>query len=196
MSTTIIFRTSQNNISLYFRNIVLIGGLISLWSVALLVFKVAYLNDCYQTLKLVNASEDKKRWQVVPVLKWLEKFDIMMMMNCFCGMVSLISNRDHCQRSSSSRMPDTPHAGFEAAQNLSSGSVEWICAVVMTTTPRCHSKPSILVSSVLVRCKKEVYSANGTENNLHLFVKSWMQLKLNKSIVYWSFERSELYLST
>ena len=69
MITTIIFRTSQNNISLYFRNIVLIGGLISLWSVALLVFKVAYLSDCYQTLKLVNTCEDKKRGQVVPVLK-------------------------------------------------------------------------------------------------------------------------------
>ena len=42
----------------------------------------------------------------------------------FCGMVdrrktfSLISRRDHCQRSSPSR------TGFEAAQNLSSGLVE------------------------------------------------------------------------
>ena len=42
----------------------------------------------------------------------------------FCGMVdrrkafSLISSRDHCQRSSPSR------AGFEPAQNLSSGLVE------------------------------------------------------------------------
>ena len=44
----------------------------------------------------------------------------MMMMNCFCGMVdrrkapSLISSRDHCQRSS----------GLEPAQNLTSGLAE------------------------------------------------------------------------
>ena len=48
----------------------------------------------------------------------------------FCGMVeprkgfSLISSRDHFQRSSSSRISDTPRAGFEPAQNLSSGLVE------------------------------------------------------------------------
>ena len=69
---------------------------------------------------------------------------MMMMMNCFCGMVdqrkafSLISSRDHCQRSSPSRISDTPGAGFEPAQNLSSGLVEWVCAVVITTTPRRH----------------------------------------------------------
>ena len=50
---------------------------------------------------------------------------MMMMMNCFCGMIdrrkacSLISSRDHCQRSSPSRISDTPQAGFEPAQNLS-----------------------------------------------------------------------------
>ena len=59
------------------------------------------------------------------------------MMNCFCGMVDrrkafgLISSRDHCQRSSPSRISDTPWAGFEPVQNLSSGFVEWSCAVVM-----------------------------------------------------------------
>ena len=48
---------------------------------------------------------------------------------CFCGMVdrrkvfSLISSRDHCQRSSPSRISETPRAGFEPAQNLSSGLV-------------------------------------------------------------------------
>ena len=63
-------------------------------------------------------------------------------LNCFCGMVdrrkafSLISSRDHCQRSSPSRISDTPRAGFEDAQNLSSGLVEWSCAVVIITTPR------------------------------------------------------------
>ena len=70
---------------------------------------------------------------------------MMMMMNCYCGMVdrrkafSLISSRDHCQRSSPSRISDTPRAGFEPAQNLSSDLVEWSCAAVITTTPRRHS---------------------------------------------------------
>ena len=60
----------------------------------------------------------------------------------FCGMVdrrkafSLIFSRDHCQRSSPSRISDTPRAGFEPAQNLSSGFDEWSCSVVITTTPR------------------------------------------------------------
>ena len=65
-------------------------------------------------------------------------------LNCLCGIVdrpkafSLISSRDHCQRSSPSRISDTPRAGFEPAQNLSSGLVEWSCAVVITTAPRCE----------------------------------------------------------
>ena len=44
MSITIIFATSQNNVltGLYFLDIFLIGGLISLWSTALLFFKVGY----------------------------------------------------------------------------------------------------------------------------------------------------------
>ena len=69
---------------------------------------------------------------------------MVMMMNCFCSMVdrrkafSLISSRDHCQRSSPSRISDTPPAGFEPAQNLSSGLIEWSCAIVITTTSRCH----------------------------------------------------------
>ena len=57
---------------------------------------------------------------------------MMMMMNCFCGMVdrqkafSLISSRDHCQRASPLRTSDTPRAGFEPAQDLSPGFVEII----------------------------------------------------------------------
>ena len=52
---------------------------------------------------------------------------MMMMMNCFCSMVdlrkafSLISSRDQCQRSSPSRISDTPLTGFEPPQNVSSG---------------------------------------------------------------------------
>ena len=61
-------------------------------------------------------------------------------MNCFCGMVdqrkvNLISSLDHCQRPSPSKISDTPEAGFAPAQNLSSGLVEWSCAVVTITTP-------------------------------------------------------------
>ena len=66
-----------------------------------------------------------------------------MMMNCFCGMVdqkkkafSLIYRREHCQRSSTSRIYDKPRAGFETALNLSSDFAEWSCAVVITNTPR------------------------------------------------------------
>ena len=78
---------------------------------------------------------------------------MMMMMNCFCGIVdrrkvlSLISNRGHCQRSSPSRISDTPLAGFEPAQNLSFGFVEWSCAVVITTTPR-RQHPSVWFTTV------------------------------------------------
>ena len=52
---------------------------------------------------------------------------------------SLISSQDHCQRSPSLRISDTLRAGFKPAQNLSSGLVEWSCAVVITTTPRRRS---------------------------------------------------------
>ena len=76
-----------------------------------------------------------------------------LMMNCFCGMVdrqkafSLISNRDHCQRSSISRNSDALRAGFKLAQNLSSSFVKLSCAVVITTTPRRHFNDLILAWS-------------------------------------------------
>ena len=50
---------------------------------------------------------------IIELKNWIE------LMNCFCGMVdrrkafSLISSRDHCQRSSPSWISDTPRAGFE-----------------------------------------------------------------------------------
>ena len=76
---------------------------------------------------------------------WLKMMmKMMMMMNSFCGIVDrrkvfrLISSRDQFQRSSPSRISDTPRAEFEPAQNLSSGLVEWGCAVVITTTPRSY----------------------------------------------------------
>ena len=67
-----------------------------------------------------------------------------LMMNCFGGMDDrqkaflLISGWDHCQRFSPCKISDTPQAGFEPAQNLSSGFVEWSCAAMITITPRCH----------------------------------------------------------
>ena len=68
----------------------------------------------------------------------------MMMINCFCGMVdwrmafSLISSQDHCQRYSPSRISNMQRAGSEPPQKLSSGLVEWSCAVVITTAPQRH----------------------------------------------------------
>ena len=73
------------------------------------------------------------------------------LMNYFCGMVdrrkaiSLISSRNHCQRSSPSRISDMPRTVFEPAQNLSLGLVGWSCAVVITTTPRRLLNISLLV---------------------------------------------------
>ena len=61
-------------------------------------------------------------------------------MNCFYGMVnqrkalSLICSRHHCQRFLPAQISDTLRAGFEPAQNLSSGFAESSCAVVITTT--------------------------------------------------------------
>ena len=78
-----------------------------------------------------------KTWmQFSRVTLWIE------FMNCFCGMVdqqktfSLISSRVHCQRSTSLQISDMLWAGFEHAQNLSSGLVEWSYSVVITTTPQ------------------------------------------------------------
>ena len=77
---------------------------------------------------------------------WYANVRVMMMvMKYFCGMVdqrkafSLIFCCDHCQKSSPSRISDTQRAVFAAAKNLSSGFVEWSCAVVKTTTPWRHS---------------------------------------------------------
>ena len=70
----------------------------------------------------------------------------MMMVNCFCGMVDrwktfrLFSNRDHCQRSSPSRISDMLQAEVKSALNLNSDLAEWSCVIVITTTHRhnCH----------------------------------------------------------
>ena len=69
---------------------------------------------------------------------------MMILMGCFCSTVDLritltfTASQDHCQRSSSSQISNTPQAGFEPLQNLSSGFVERSCAVVITITLQHH----------------------------------------------------------
>ena len=102
--------------------------------------------------------------------------------------VYLISSRDHCQRSSPSRISDTPRAEFEFAQNLSSVLVEWSCAVVTTTTPRRHWF-----------MQKHFYDIPSYYNN-NLIVRSGRFEELeDKLCVYFSFRfrvvfRSLLYI--
>ena len=68
-------------------------------------------------------------------------YDVYMIYDdCFCGMVdqqkvvSRISSQHNGQRSSLLRISDSQPAGFERAQNLSSGLVEWSCGAMITTT--------------------------------------------------------------
>ena len=65
----------------------------------------------------------------------------MMMMNCFCGMVDQQTCLDLFSAGTIVRDPHhrvslTRHEHYLFAQNLSSGFVEWSCAVVTNTTPR------------------------------------------------------------
>ena len=113
-----------------------------------------------------------------------------MMMNCFCGMVdrwkafSFISSRDHCQRSSTSRISNPPRAGYGPAQNLSSGLVEWSCAVVITTTPRRHKHAGchllILVTNLLnlwaLRLMKEIK---------YFWIVTWSHNWIVKWLCWW-----------
>ena len=61
--------------------------------------------------------------------------------------LSIISSWDHCQRFSPSQISNTSRAGFEPAQNLSSGFAEGSCAELITTNPRrrCNSTTAILM---------------------------------------------------
>ena len=67
------------------------------------------------------------------IMMKLANFMMMMVMrNCFCGMVdrrkafSLTSSWNHCQTPSPPLISGTPRAGFEPTQNLSSGLVSWM----------------------------------------------------------------------
>ena len=78
------------------------------------------------SVKLLLWNSNQSLWKITLKKGW---WWMMMMMNCFCCMVdrrkafSLISSRNHCQRSWPSQISDTPRAGFEPAQNLNSGLV-------------------------------------------------------------------------
>ena len=96
-------------------------------------------------VKLGNWSNDIRPIDIAK--REQSKLGIIMMMNCFCGVVdrrkvfSLISSRYHCQRSSPSRISDTPQAGFELAQNLSSDFYEWSCTSTSITKKQSKLKP-------------------------------------------------------
>ena len=114
------------------------------YSISLKLWKLR-LKNIYESSKVQKVKrswEEHFTWTCFELLTYDKH--VIMMMKCFCGMVdrrkvfSLISSRDHCQRSSQSWISDTPRAGYEPEQSLSSGSVEWSWALVITTTPRRH----------------------------------------------------------
>ena len=59
-------------------------------------------------------------------------------------MFSLISCQEHCQRFSPLWIFDILQAGYEPTQNVISGFAEWICAVVINTTPRRYKRLYVL----------------------------------------------------
>ena len=106
-------------------------------------------------------------------------------MNCFCGMVDrrnvliLFSNRDHCQISSPSRISNKPRAGFEPAQNLSSGFVKWRCAVVIAITPQRHifRKSSLYFNFGQCDCRKsDLARPNSRKAVLREISQDWRYL--------------------
>ena len=52
--------------------------------------------------------------------------------------ITLFPVATNCQRSAPLQIFNTLQAGFEPVENLSSGLVEWSCAVVINTTPQRH----------------------------------------------------------
>ena len=137
-------------ISLTFRSIFISIFLLFSLPVARFLFNISFLfiNKCLPVKRLAHIHKSPQKFRHPVVFQQSDYFVMafrlgcqvrsymmmmmmmMMMMNCSCGMVdrrkafSLISSRDRCQRFSPSRISDTPRAGFEPAQNLSSGLVE------------------------------------------------------------------------
>ena len=78
---------------------------------------------------------------------------------------NFISREDHCQRSSSSQIYGTRRAGFES---VSSGLIEWTCAVAITTTPWRHIKHKnrcSLVAIFLLKFVNRVWTSSKNRNN-------------------------------
>ena len=102
---------------------------------------------------------------------------MMMMMKCSCGIAhwgkgfSLISNRNHVKdphhRETLTRLEKICRT-CEHAQSLSSGFVEWNCAVVITTTRRYHSW---MITSTL-----GLFLKNSCQSNLLLMLNFYSEL--------------------
>ena len=112
-----------------------------IWTLKTVYYYLVKIHSKCQLFHFIDAFGGERgegRYHLDTSIMYLTDDD---MMNCFCDMVdrqkafSLISSQDHCQRSSPLQISNMPWAGFESAQNLSSGLVEWSCAVVITTTP-------------------------------------------------------------
>ena len=86
----------------------------------------------------LNICMMNSKWTIFCEYVWWQDFVITIFLwyGWPTKSVGLISSRHHCQRSSPSRISDTLWAGFESTQNLSSGLVEWSCAIVITTTSK------------------------------------------------------------
>ena len=103
---------------------------------------------------------------------------MVMTMYCFCGMVdrrkafSFISSCDHHQRSSPLPVSDMPRAGFEPAQNLSIGLVEWSCDNHYTTASRKHDHWYVLekvLDNVFLVCNQWLVVLNKFDSPLKLY---------------------------
>ena len=116
----------------------------------------------------------------------------------FCGMVnrgkasSLISSRNHCQKSSPSQISDMPRERFEPVQNLSSGFVEWSYPVMITTIPRHHTLYMLSFHVRLERPKLIYYSLTSIFPKYH-FKTGALCLVFLSSLVFTSSEFDNYY---
>ena len=99
------------------------------------------------------------------------------MINCFYGIsdqqkaFSLISSKNHCQRSSPLEISNKLEAGFEPVQNLGLGLVEWSCAVVITTTPQHHNTQLFKYLQRIPLVKEDCYLREAFNEKL---AKRWL----------------------
>ena len=116
---------------------------VSMYTIKVLIPLSTIWKHVYSLLHLIILSQNLlKKYFLARFAKLLimMMMMMMMMMSCFCGMVdrrkafSLIFSRDHCYRSSLSRISDTLLVEFEPSKNLNSGFAKWSRAVVITTS--------------------------------------------------------------